>query len=75
MEFKHLVLSLAGFGKQTLHHKDAVIHADTVNEGGDNNIDQIEFQAEEGHVSLHHIPAHEHREEGHQGYPDVAEAE
>ena len=70
---QHLGSLAGGGGEKALHHEDAVIHADAEDEGRDDDIDEIELQAEEPHYALHDIPAESHREEGDDGDRDVAE--
>ena len=69
------VFSFPHLPQQAFHHKDAVVHADTVNERGNDNVDEIELQVEDGHIALHHVPADEHGKEGQQGNPDVPEGD
>ena len=70
---QHAGFAFSGFGEQAFHHKDTIVNANAVDEGGNDNVDQVELEAQEGHVALHHVPAHEHGEEGYEGGPDVPE--
>ena len=64
------------YTNQTVHDKDAVINADTEDEGGDDNVDKVELHIEECHHAEHHKPADKDGCKAQQSVSDVkAEAD
>ena len=53
---------------------DTVIHPDTEDEGGDHDVDQVEFQAQDGHQALQDVPAQEHGQESQEGRNRIPES-
>lgn len=70
---EHVAVAGSRLFEQAFGDKDAVIHTHAENEGGNDDVDEVEFQADESHVTLHHEPTEHHREEGQQGSDEVAE--
>ena len=59
----------------SLGHEDCIVIALTKNESGKDDVDDIEFNAEQGHDAKNPHPTDSHREEGYDGEFDATERE
>ena len=60
MPREHVTVARSRMGEQAFHDEDAVVDTYAEDEGGDDDADEVEFQADKGHVTLHHEPAEHH---------------
>ena len=70
---KQAVILPGSPGKESLHHEYAVVHPDSKDESGYDDVDQIELQTKDSHDTLDDEPAQSHRDKGNHGKGDAAE--
>ena len=56
---------------EPVHDKDTVVHADTEDEGGDDDVDEVETHVEEHHRSQHDDPTEQDRHKAQQSVLEV----
>ena len=70
---EHVAVASPCLSEQAFGNENAVVDTHTEDEGGDNDVDEVELQAYNSHVALHHEPTEHHGDEGQERGDDVAE--
>ena len=70
---EQVVILAFRLGYQARHHEDTIVDTDTEDEGSDDDVNQVELQAEDAHDALHHVPAQAHRQESDEGNRNTTE--
>ena len=61
------------FRDAALRHEDGVVVALTEDEGGEDDVDDVELDAQQRHDAQNPYPADSHRDEGYDGQLDASE--